>query len=110
MPATVEGVSAGRVVACFETQCVVRPSLLSKCPGGAAVSVEEGVCCEDAKKSQACYLRVEGLPEPGPHTVLLEKLLRASLAWPPESFIKPAMQAVKGARVCRLTPLGLSCD
>lgn len=110
MPTTVAGPSAGRAVACFENQCVVRPSLLSRCPGGAAVSVEEGVCCEDAEESQACYLRVEGLPEPGPHTVLLEKLLSASLARPPESLIKPTMQAVKGARVCRLTPLGLSCD
>lgn len=55
-------------------------------------------------KSRACYL-----PEPGPYTVLLEKLLRASLAGPPESLSKPTRQAVKGARVCRLTLLGLSC-
>lgn len=73
------------------------------------MSVGEGVCYEDAKKSRAYYLRSEGLAEPGPYTVLLEKLLRASLARLPKSLSKPTRQAVKGARVCRLT-LGLSCD
>lgn len=68
------------------------------------MSLEEGVCCEDSKESQSHYLRVEGLTEPGPLTVLIEEL---SLARPPESLIKPTRQAVKGARVCRLSPLGL---
>lgn len=73
------------------------------------MSVGEGVCYEYAKKSWAYYLRSEGLAELGSYTVLLEKLLRASLARPPESLSKPR-QAVKGARVCRPTLLGLSYD
>lgn len=62
------------------------------------------MCAVKTQVVPGSYLRVEGLPEPGPHTVLLEKLLRASLARPPESLIKPIRQAVKGGRVCRLTP------